>query len=67
VENSSVGIDVVSIARMGQASKKLSSSRVFTGSELDYAGSRQAARKHLAGRFAAKEAFVKAMSGHTLG
>lgn len=58
-----IGIDVVSIARMGQASKKeLFLKRVFTGPELDYAKSRQRPEKHLAGRFAAKEAVVKALS-----
>lgn len=63
MEISSVGIDVVSIARMREASKKdLFVRRVFTSSELDYAGSRRWPEKHLAGRFAAKEAFVKAMS-----
>lgn len=63
MESSSIGIDIVSIARMGQASKKeLFLKRVFTGPELAYAKSRQRPEKHLAGRFAAKEAVVKALS-----
>ena len=63
MESSSIGIDVVSIARMGQASKKeFFLGRVFTSSELDYAGSRRTPERHLAGRFAAKEAVVKALS-----
>jgi holo-[acyl-carrier protein] synthase len=48
---------------MGQASKKeLFLNRVFTSAELDYAVKRQRPEKHLAGRFAAKEAVVKALS-----
>lgn len=63
VESSSIGIDVVSIERMGQAAKReLFVNRVFTSSELDYARKRQRPEKHLAGRFAAKEAVVKALS-----
>ncbi|OGP94391.1 MAG: holo-[acyl-carrier-protein] synthase [Deltaproteobacteria bacterium RBG_19FT_COMBO_56_10] len=63
MESSSAGIDIVSIARMGQAWKReLFLKRVFTGPELDYAGSRRRPEKHLAGRFAAKEAVVKALS-----
>lgn len=59
----SSGIDVVSIERIGRASeKKLFCDRVFTPSEAAYAASRQRPEKHLAGRFAAKEAFVKALS-----
>lgn len=63
MESSSAGIDIVSITRMGQASKReLFLKRVFTRSELDYAGSRRRPEKYLAGRFAAKEAVVKALS-----
>jgi len=48
VESSSIGIDIVSIARMGQASKKeLFLKRVFTGPELAYAKSRQRPEKHI--------------------
>lgn len=61
--SSTVGIDVVSIERMGRAAKKeLFLKRAFTASEIGYASLRRRPEKHLAGRFAAKEAFVKAMS-----
>lgn len=57
------GIDVVSIERIGRASeKKLFLDRVFTPFEAGYAAARARPEKHLAGRFAAKEAFVKALS-----
>lgn len=59
----STGIDVVSITRMGQAAKReLFLKRVFTPGELGYAVVRKRPDKHLAGRFAAKEAAVKALS-----
>ncbi len=59
----STGIDVVSITRMGQAAKReLFLKRVFTPGELGYAVGRRRPDKHLAGRFAAKEAAVKALS-----
>ncbi len=48
---------------MGQAAKKeLFLERVFTSGELDYAAKKRRPEKHLAGRFAAKEAVVKALS-----
>lgn len=63
MENSSVGIDVVSIERMGRATKKeLFLKRAFTGAEIDYSAGKKRPEKHLAGRFAAKEAFVKAVN-----
>ena len=63
MENSSVGIDVVSIERMGRAAKKeLFLKRAFTGAEIDYSAGKKRPEKHLAGRFAAKEAFVKAVN-----
>jgi len=59
----SAGIDVVSIERIGRASeKKLFLDRVFTPFEVGYAEGMARPEKHLAGRFAAKEAFVKALS-----
>jgi len=59
----SSGIDVVSIERIGMASgKKLFLDRVFTPFEAACAAGRRRPEKHLAGRFAAKEAFVKALS-----
>ena len=63
MENSSVGIDVVSIERMARAAKKeLFLKRAFTGAEIDYSAGKKRPEKHLAGRFAAKEAFVKAVN-----
>jgi holo-[acyl-carrier protein] synthase len=48
---------------MGQAAKReLFLERVFTRGELDYAAKKKRPEKHLAGRFAAKEAVVKALS-----
>lgn len=52
---------------MGQAAKrKLFLERVFTSGELDYAARKRKPEKHLAGRFAAKEAAVKALSAGIL-
>lgn len=52
---------------MGQAAKKeLFLERVFTRGELDYAAKKRRPEKHLAGRFAAKEAVVKALSAGIL-
>lgn len=59
----SAGIDVVSIARMKEASQRESFlKRVFTVPELEYARGKTRFEKHLAGRFAAKEAVIKALS-----
>lgn len=56
------GIDVVSIERMKEASRKeLFLKRVFTSHEVEYARGRRRPEKHLAGRFAAKEAVIKAL------
>lgn len=61
------GIDVVEIARMREASKKEAFlKRVFTGRELEYALKRRRPERHLAGRFAAKEAVIKALSAGIL-
>lgn len=57
------GIDVVEIARMKAAcGKEGFLKRVFTAAELEYAGKRRRPERHLAGRFAAKEAVIKALS-----
>lgn len=57
------GIDVVEIARMREASKKEGFlKRVFTSHELEYARMRRRPERHLAGRFASKEAVIKALS-----
>lgn len=59
----STGIDIVEIKRF----KRLSADsafleRVFTAGELSYSRKKKFPYKHLAGRFAAKEAFLKALS-----
>ncbi len=56
------GVDVVGISRLKRAgANPRFLSRVFTGEELCYAFSKKAPFKHLAGRFAAKEAVMKAL------
>src|SRR3990172_2674012 len=58
------GIDVISISRIRNAAKSARFlERVFTRGELDYAFSRRDPHRHLAGRFAAKEACLKALKG----
>lgn len=56
------GIDIVDIKRMERAAKsERFLKRVFTAEEIAYAVKRKAPGKHLAGRFAAKEACIKAL------
>ena len=58
----SIGIDIESISRVRTAVEKEGfSRRVFTRGELRYALGRKAPERHLAGRFAAKEACAKAL------
>lgn len=62
-EGCRAGIDIVSISRMKEASGRESFlKRVFTGQEIEYARKKKRPEKHLAGRFAAKEAVIKALS-----
>lgn len=57
------GIDVISISRIKNAAlSKRFLERVFTESELDYSFKKRLPYKHLAGRFAAKEACLKAFT-----
>ncbi len=60
------GVDVVEVAKLKQAIKRTGKAfiqRVFTSVESDYSDSRPRTRfLHLAGRFAAKEAVIKALS-----
>ncbi len=60
-----VGIDLVSIARIermvGEWGRRFLE-RVFTSEEIEYCQSRYAPAGSLAARFAAKEAFIKAVS-----
>ncbi|MBI5454674.1 MAG: holo-ACP synthase [Deltaproteobacteria bacterium] len=56
------GIDIVDIKRMERAAKsERFVKRVFTAEEIAYAAKRKTPSKHLAGRFAAKEACIKAL------
>jgi len=58
-----VGIDIVDVSRMEGIVKRFGDrflDRVFTAKEIDYVRKRVRAQESLAGRFAAKEAFIKA-------
>jgi len=58
-----VGIDIVDVSRIAHAMKRFGDrflNRVFTSQELEYAGKKMRMQESLAGRFAAKEAFIKA-------
>lgn len=56
------GIDIVVTARVERLSKEEAfMERVFTDGERSYASGRRRPARHLAGRFAAKEACMKAL------
>ncbi len=62
----SLGIDLVGVDSFGEQLGSVGSAfaeRTFTVGELRAAGGHAGAAQHLAGRYAAKEAFVKAFSG----
>ena len=58
-----VGIDLLEIARLERALERHPrlAERVFTAAEREYAAARARPGRHLAARFAAKEAVVKAL------
>lgn len=59
-----IGIDIVKVSRIENLVDRWDHKfldRVFTGSELDYCLSARRRHEHLAGRFAAKEAVIKAV------
>jgi holo-[acyl-carrier protein] synthase len=58
-----VGIDLLEIERLERALERHPrlAERVFTSAELDYARAHRRPGRHLAARFAAKEAAVKAL------
>lgn len=60
---SGVGIDLLEIDRLERALERRPrlAERVFTEAERDYAAARARPARHLAARFAAKEAVVKAL------
>ena len=58
------GIDIIEVARIGRAAERHGTRflrRLFTAAETDYCCSQGAPSQHLAGRFAAKEAVLKAL------
>lgn len=59
------GIDLIEIERIERAlgRRPRLAQRLFTEAELDYANARGRPARHLAARFAAKEAAVKALGG----
>lgn len=58
-----IGIDLIEIERLERAlaRRPLLADRLFTAAELEYSRSRRRPGRHLAARFAAKEAAVKAL------
>jgi len=60
---SGVGIDLLEIERLERALQRYPrlEARVFTRAESDYAAARARPGRHLAARFAAKEAVIKAL------
>ncbi|HXK58332.1 MAG TPA: holo-ACP synthase [Acidobacteriota bacterium] len=58
-----VGVDIVEIRRISQAltGSRSMPKRVFTEEEINYCGRRKTQFQHYAGRFAAKEATLKAL------
>lgn len=59
-----VGIDIVDVSRITDITRKYGDRflcKVFTDEEITYARQRRFAGESLAGRFAAKEAFMKAI------
>lgn len=58
-----VGIDIVDVSRMERITKRFGDrflNKVFTRQELEYTRKKMRMHESLAGRFAAKEAFIKA-------
>ena len=58
------GIDIVEISRIKNAAKKWKKaflSKIFTDNELEYSNEKTSSYQHLAARFAAKEAVLKAL------
>jgi holo-[acyl-carrier protein] synthase len=58
-----VGIDIVEVSRIGRLKDRYGAKfleKVFTGEEIRYAAGKKRDDESLAGRFAAKEAFMKA-------
>ncbi len=59
-----IGTDIVECLRIAQMIERhgeLFIQRIYTGAEIEYCSSRKAATQHYAGRWAAKEAVLKAL------
>lgn len=59
-----IGVDMEQISRFNNLNRKKNSKflkKIFTKKEMDYCFSKKAAAQHLAVRFAAKEATIKAI------
>lgn len=58
-----IGVDIIDVARMKKIVEKKTRfiEKVFTGNEIQYCRSKYRQEEHYAARFAAKEAFFKAM------
>jgi len=59
-----IGIDIVDVARITRAIERYGErflNKVFTAEEINYAREKRRIGETLAGHFAAKEAFIKAM------
>ena len=57
-----IGTDLVNVERIARAMEKRGfSERVFTPAEIAYCSARRHSYEHFAARFAAKEAFMKAI------
>jgi len=65
IENFGIGVDIESIGRFRKLDPVKNNSflnKIFTKNELDYCFSKESTAPHLAVRFAAKEAVIKALS-----
>lgn len=59
-----IGTDIIEVARVGAMIEKHAAvfiERVYTSGEIEYCGGRKSATQHYAGRWAAKEAILKAI------
>jgi holo-[acyl-carrier protein] synthase len=59
-----IGIDTIEVSRISQTISEYGEqflNRIFTGNEIAYCQSRRFSAEHFAARFAAKEAFAKAI------
>ena len=58
-----IGIDIIEVARVKNLAEKNPRflKRIFTAEEVEYCSKKKNSHQHLAARFAAKEAFFKAL------